>query len=36
MFVYQGAEAFRLWTGVPAPVEVMMRTVMEALGCVGT
>ena len=36
MFVYQGAEAFRLWTGVPAPTEVMMRTVMEALGCVGT
>ncbi|GIM48362.1 shikimate dehydrogenase [Collibacillus ludicampi] len=27
MFVYQGAEAFTLWTGLPAPVDVMRQTV---------
>ena len=32
MFVYQGAEAFRLWTGVEPPVEAMMGVVLEALG----
>ena len=31
MLIYQGAQAFELWTGVPAPVEVMRRTVMERL-----
>lgn len=31
MLVYQGAEAFRLWTGVEPPVELMKRTVLEAL-----
>jgi len=36
MFVYQGAEAFRLWTGVEPPVEAMMEVVLEALGCGGT
>lgn len=32
MLVYQGAEAFRLWTAVDAPVGTMMRAVEEALG----
>ncbi|WP_440953966.1 shikimate dehydrogenase [Methanosarcina sp. Mfa9] len=31
MLVYQGAEAFRLWTGTEPPVELMKKTVMEAL-----
>ena len=31
MLVYQGAEAFRLWTGVKPPVELMKKTVLEAL-----
>jgi len=31
MLVYQGAEAFRLWTGIEPPVELMRRTVLEAL-----
>lgn len=31
MLVYQGAEAFRLWTGTEPPVELMKRTVLEAL-----
>ncbi|HHV23579.1 MAG: shikimate dehydrogenase [Proteiniphilum sp.] len=31
MLVYQGAEAFRLWTGIEPPVELMKRTVLEAL-----
>ena len=31
MFVYQGAEAFKLWTGVEPPVELMKKTVLEAL-----
>lgn len=31
MLVYQGAEAFRLWTGVEPPVELMKKTVLEAL-----
>lgn len=32
MFLYQGAEAFRLWTGQEAPVSVMRRAVLEAGG----
>lgn len=32
MLVYQGAEAFRMWTGVEAPVELMQRVVEEKLG----
>jgi shikimate dehydrogenase len=31
MLVYQGAEAFKLWTGIEPPVELMKKTVMEAL-----
>ncbi len=32
MLVYQGAEAFRLWTGgVEPPLELMKKTVLEAL-----
>ncbi len=31
MFVYQGAEQIRLWTGVEPPVESMKRTVREML-----
>ncbi|MFC2009254.1 shikimate dehydrogenase [Chloroflexota bacterium] len=33
MLIHQGAQAFELWTGVPAPVEVMRRAVMERLAC---
>lgn len=31
MFVYQGALQFELWTGKPAPVDVMRQTVLDAL-----
>ena len=31
MLIYQGAEAFRLWTGRDAPVEVMRRAALDAL-----
>ena len=31
MFIYQGAEQFRLWTGKEAPVEIMRKVVEEAL-----
>lgn len=31
MLVYQGAEAFRIWTGVEAPIDVMKRAVLEGL-----
>lgn len=31
MLVYQGAEAFELWTGQAAPTEVMFRALREAL-----
>ncbi|MBI4202846.1 MAG: shikimate dehydrogenase [Chloroflexi bacterium] len=31
MLVYQGAEAFRLWTGLEAPVEVMFAAARRAL-----
>jgi shikimate dehydrogenase len=32
MFVYQGAFQFELWTGMKAPVEVMKKAVLSALG----
>jgi len=32
MLVYQGAEAFHLWTGKTAPIGLMLRVVREALG----
>jgi shikimate dehydrogenase len=31
MFVYQGAEQFRLWTGLDAPIDVMRKAVRDAL-----
>lgn len=31
MFIYQGAEQFKLWFGLEAPVRVMTRAVKEAL-----
>jgi shikimate dehydrogenase len=31
MFVFQGAQQFKLWTGQKAPVEVMRKAVLEAL-----
>ncbi|PWK16026.1 shikimate dehydrogenase [Tumebacillus permanentifrigoris] len=31
MFIHQGAEAFRLWTGHPAPTDVMRKTVESYL-----
>jgi shikimate dehydrogenase len=31
ILVYQGAEAFRLWTGVDPPIEVTRRAAIEAL-----
>jgi shikimate dehydrogenase len=35
MLVYQGAAAFELWTGMPAPVEAMMAAAKEAMGLDG-
>jgi shikimate dehydrogenase len=32
MFVYQGAEAFRIWTGLQPPIDLMLRTVKSRLG----
>lgn len=32
MLVYQGAEAFKIWTGVSPPVDVMEKAVRDALG----
>jgi shikimate dehydrogenase len=32
MFVHQGARQFELWTGLPAPVDVMRRAVLAVLG----
>ncbi len=32
MLVYQGAAAFELWTGKPAPVDIMMQAARKALG----
>ena len=31
MFIHQGAEQFRLWTGLEAPVEIMRGEVEQAL-----
>jgi shikimate dehydrogenase len=31
MLVYQGAEAFRLWTGTEPPVELMKKAVLDSL-----
>ena len=32
MLIYQGADSFRLWTGLEAPLEVMFRAARSALG----
>ena len=32
MLLYQGAESFRIWTGVTPPVEVFERSLMRTLG----
>jgi shikimate dehydrogenase len=32
MLVYQGAASFELWTGRPAPVEVMLEAAIRAMG----
>jgi len=32
MLVYQGAEAFKMWTGAEPPVDLMQRAVEERLG----
>lgn len=32
MLIYQGAESFRLWTGVEAPLDVMLKAGRAALG----
>lgn len=32
MLVYQGAESFRIWTGIEPPIEVMKQAVLEGLG----
>jgi shikimate 5-dehydrogenase len=32
MLVYQGAAAFEMWTGHPAPIDIMMQAAKEALG----
>jgi shikimate dehydrogenase len=34
MLVWQGAAAFELWTGQKAPVQVMRKAVMNALGVI--
>ena len=31
MFIQQGAEQFRLWTGLNPPLEIMANAVLEAL-----
>lgn len=31
MLVYQGAEAFKIWTGIDPPIKIMANTVLEAL-----
>jgi len=35
MLIYQGADSFRLWTGLEPPVEVMFRAARKALGVRG-
>jgi shikimate 5-dehydrogenase len=32
MFIHQGAEQFRLWTGLEPPIKAMTRAAMQALG----
>jgi len=32
MLVYQGAEAFKIWTGLDAPIDVMKKAAFSALG----
>ncbi|CAD7766757.1 MAG: Shikimate dehydrogenase (NADP(+)) [Candidatus Argoarchaeum ethanivorans] len=32
MLIYQGAEAFRIWTGISPPVDVMNKALLTALG----
>jgi shikimate 5-dehydrogenase len=32
MLVRQGARAYTLWTGMPAPLDVMMRALEQSLG----
>jgi len=32
MLVHQGARAFTLWTGMPAPIDVMMRALVNSIG----
>ncbi|MEM2872690.1 MAG: shikimate dehydrogenase [Nitrososphaerales archaeon] len=32
MFVGQGAASFKLWTGIDAPIDIMRRAVLKALG----
>jgi shikimate 5-dehydrogenase len=31
MLVHQGAASFEMWTGQPAPVEVMLAAAVEAM-----
>ena len=31
MLIYQGAASFEIWTGIPAPVEVMRKAALECL-----
>jgi shikimate dehydrogenase len=31
MLLYQGAKALEIWSGLPAPVEIMRRALMEAM-----
>lgn len=31
MLVYQGAEAFKIWTGMEAPIDVMRQSVLKEL-----
>jgi len=35
MLIYQGADSFRLWTGLEPPVDVMFRAARKALGIKG-
>ncbi len=32
MLVYQGAESFKIWTGIEAPIEIMRKAARRALG----